>query len=76
MSRPRLNALLLRFIPPHKIHFQKRVLSKNQDADGVAISTADNMKHSGDILVGADGDYSSVRQNMYKQLKLRGKLPK
>ncbi|KAF9299716.1 hypothetical protein BGZ74_008726 [Mortierella antarctica] len=49
---------------------------QEQDADGVAISTADNMKHSGDILVGADGAYSSVRQNMYKQLKLRGKLPK
>ncbi|KAF9337587.1 hypothetical protein BG006_003982 [Podila minutissima] len=29
-----------------------------------------------DILVGADGAYSSVRQNLYKALNAKGKLPK
>ncbi|KAG0099276.1 hypothetical protein BGZ93_008315 [Podila epicladia] len=66
VSRPELYDLLLRFIPTHKIHLQKRVLSTTQDADAVTISTADNMKHSGDILVGADGTYSSVPQKMQK----------
>lgn len=73
MSRPVLYALFLRQIPPHKIHLQKRVLSTTQDANGVVIGTADNMKHYGYILVGAISAYSSVRAaehlNMYKQLK-------
>ncbi|KAG0350654.1 hypothetical protein BGX24_008035, partial [Mortierella sp. AD032] len=30
----------------------------------------------GDIVVGADGAYSAVRQRMYEQLKAKGELPK
>ncbi|KAF9430517.1 hypothetical protein BGZ76_000811 [Entomortierella beljakovae] len=75
MPRPELQALLLAQIPAHKVHFSKRVLSITQDDEfGVMIRTSDGMKHEGDILVGCDGAYSSVRQSLYAQLNKDGKL--
>ncbi|KAF9429484.1 hypothetical protein BGZ76_001230 [Entomortierella beljakovae] len=37
---------------------------------------ADDTSSTGDILVGADGAYSGVRQNMYKKVGEKGDLPK
>ncbi|KAG0026440.1 hypothetical protein BGZ82_009467 [Podila clonocystis] len=75
VSRPELYNLLLKQIPPEYIHMGKKVLWFNQDEDGVTIRTWDKKYHHGDILVGADGSYSAVRQNMYKSLKGKGSLP-
>ncbi|KAF9176275.1 hypothetical protein BGZ50_001183, partial [Haplosporangium sp. Z 11] len=36
---------------------------------GVKVLCADNSEYHGDVLVGADGAYSSVRQHMYKLLR-------
>lgn len=44
--------------------------------DKVRIQTGDNYIYEGDILVGADGAYSAVRQRLYEVLKKEGKLPK
>lgn len=54
----------------------KKVLSFMQNNDGVMIRCADNQTHHGDILVGADGAYSAVRQHLYKDLKVKKLLPK
>ncbi|KAG0284106.1 hypothetical protein BGZ96_011531 [Linnemannia gamsii] len=62
VGRPALYELLLRQISPHK--------------SGVEISTTDKSTYDGDILVGADGAYSAVRQRMYETLKATGSLPK
>ncbi|KAF9210710.1 hypothetical protein BGZ59_009069 [Podila verticillata] len=75
VSRPLLYDMLLRLIPAQKLHFGKRVLSISQGEHGVLIRTSDNMTHEGDILVGADGAYSAVRQSLYGQLKRDNKLP-
>ncbi|KAF9379885.1 hypothetical protein CPB97_008697 [Podila verticillata] len=75
IPRPVLYDMLLRQIPQHKIFLSKRVLSMTQDDEKVIIQTSDNQRHEGDILVGADGAYSGVRQNLYKQLKEQKKLP-
>ncbi|KAF9138980.1 hypothetical protein BGX30_008520 [Mortierella sp. GBA39] len=56
--------------------FNKRVLKIADSEDGVQISTADKSTYEGDILVGADGAYSAVRQRMYETLKAAGTLPK
>lgn len=40
------------------------------------VQTTDNRMFEGDILVGADGAYSTVRQGMYETLKQQGRLPK
>ncbi|KAG0318291.1 hypothetical protein BGZ99_005784 [Dissophora globulifera] len=76
MSRPEFHALLISRVPAHKLHLGKRVLSISQDDEtGVLIRTSDGMSHEGDILVGADGAYSSVRHSLYKQLANEGLLP-
>ncbi|KAF8923108.1 hypothetical protein BGZ58_003345 [Dissophora ornata] len=76
MARPEFHAILLSHVPAHKIHFGKRVLSILQDDDnGVLIRTSDGMTHEGDILVGADGAYSGVRQSLYKQMASEKLLP-
>lgn len=70
-SRPDLYNLLLKQIPPQKIHMGKRVLSTEQGGNGVMVRCGDKSTYEGDILVGADGAYSSIRQCMYQNLKKR-----
>ncbi|KAF9410340.1 hypothetical protein BGZ94_001678 [Podila epigama] len=75
VSRPLLYDMLLRMIPAQKLHFSKRVLSTSQGEHGVLLRTSDGMTHEGDILVGADGAYSAVRQTLFDQLMKENKLP-
>lgn len=44
--------------------------------NGVMVRFSDGTTEEGDILVGADGAYSAVRQNLYAKLKRLNKLPK
>ncbi|KAG0025770.1 hypothetical protein BGZ81_006858 [Podila clonocystis] len=75
VARPDIYDLLLRQIPKEKIHMGKKVMSLFQNDNGVMIRCSDNTTHHGDILVGADGAYSGVRQNLYKALKKKKLLP-
>ncbi|ORZ26666.1 hypothetical protein BCR41DRAFT_384252 [Lobosporangium transversale] len=75
-ARPKLHAMMLRQIPTDKITFGKRVLRTEEIDNKVLIHCSDNSTYSGDILVGADGAYSSVRQSLYKHLLEQGILPK
>ena len=68
--------LLLSLVPAHKILLGKRVLSIAEDDERVKATTSDNSVYEGDILVGADGAYSAVRQRLYETLKQEGRLPK
>ncbi|KAF9426459.1 hypothetical protein BGZ76_002756 [Entomortierella beljakovae] len=75
-SRPEFYEILLKRVPAEKISFKKKIL-KGKEKDGrVHIYCADNTSYSGDILVGADGAYSGVRQSMYKSMEDEGTLPK
>ncbi|KAK3816677.1 MAG: hypothetical protein J3Q66DRAFT_343166 [Benniella sp.] len=67
VPRPALYNVLLSKIPKHKILLGKRVLSTSQSDLGVLVRCADGSTFSGDVLVGADGSNSSVRQNLYRQ---------
>ncbi|KAK3836209.1 MAG: hypothetical protein J3R72DRAFT_204417 [Linnemannia gamsii] len=75
-ARRNLYALLLSQIPPHKIHLSKKILQMQELEDGVAIHCSDKSRFVGDILVGADGAYSGVRQSLYRQLSAAKLLPK
>ncbi|KAG0025899.1 hypothetical protein BGZ82_009789 [Podila clonocystis] len=75
MARPDLYDLLLRQIPKENLHLGKRVLSFEQNQAGVTIRCSDNSTQLGDILVGADGAHSAVRQHLFRVLKESGKLP-
>ncbi|KAF9931280.1 hypothetical protein FBU30_010509 [Linnemannia zychae] len=76
VTRPKLYDLILRQVPTHKIHFGHRVLNISDKDEKVFVHLSDSSVHEGDIIVGADGAYSLVRQRMYEQLKTKGELPK
>ncbi|KAK3840349.1 MAG: hypothetical protein JOS17DRAFT_769871 [Linnemannia elongata] len=73
-SRPEFHNLLLSKVPLERIHFCKKVMSLEQNKEGVMIRCADGTTYHGDILVGADGAYSGVRQALYKRLAKAGTL--
>ncbi|KAI9231213.1 MAG: hypothetical protein BYD32DRAFT_442020 [Podila humilis] len=75
ISRPQLYELLFSSIPRERILLGKRILSFTQNQSNVIIECSDNSSYYGDILVGADGAYSAVRQQLYKHLKADHKLP-
>ncbi|KAF9411831.1 hypothetical protein BGZ76_005297, partial [Entomortierella beljakovae] len=75
ISRPKLHEILYELIPPERVHLNKRVLSHVETGVGIIIRTSDNMTHEGNILVGADGTYSAIRQCLYEQLNKKGQLP-
>ncbi|KAG0371567.1 hypothetical protein BGX24_001488 [Mortierella sp. AD032] len=70
-----LHALLLSQIPPERIHTSKRMLSFTQGENGVLIRFSDSKTFEGDVLVGADGPNSAVRQGLYEYLRRLKKLP-
>ncbi|KAG9061266.1 hypothetical protein KI688_007604 [Linnemannia hyalina] len=74
--RPELHNMLLSKIPVEKIHFSSKVSFFEQSEDGVTVTFENNTTVRGDILVGADGARSSVREHLYKTLDKEGLLPK
>ncbi|KAK3835621.1 MAG: hypothetical protein J3R72DRAFT_212364 [Linnemannia gamsii] len=76
VARPMLYDIVLKLVPPHKIIFGKKVIHISETDTGVTIRTSDDATYQGDILVGADGAHSTVRQHMYRELKAMGTLPK
>jgi flavin-dependent dehydrogenase len=75
-ARPRLYELMLRRIPPNRISHGKKVLRTEEKKGRVHIFCSDNTSYEADILVGADGAYSGVRQSLFKRLDAQGLLPK
>ncbi|KAF9906711.1 hypothetical protein EC991_000373 [Linnemannia zychae] len=71
-SRPELYDILLRNVPKDRISFNKRVLTMSKCIDGTRIYCSDNSIYEGDIVIGADGAYSSVRHNMHKMMEKDG----
>ncbi|KAH7058039.1 hypothetical protein BKA57DRAFT_519232 [Linnemannia elongata] len=75
-ARPELYDMLFKKIPSEKIHMSKKILSFQQNHEGVMLRFSDNTTIHGDILVGADGAHSSVRQHLFKTMDKQGLLPK
>ncbi|KAF9931287.1 hypothetical protein FBU30_010516 [Linnemannia zychae] len=75
LSRPELYDLIMRQVPNERIHFSKKILTTKQGGNGVLIRCSDGSEYEGDILVGADGAHSAIRQNLYEQLKKNKNLP-
>ncbi|KAF9126815.1 hypothetical protein BGW39_006319 [Mortierella sp. 14UC] len=68
--------LLLRLILAKKVHLNKRALDIGEKDDTDFLRTSDKGYYEGDILIGADGAYSAVRQRMYESLRQKGQIPK
>lgn len=75
VARPMMYDLLLRQIPRERVHLSKKVLSIENGGNGVLLRFSDASEAEGDILVGADGAYSAVRQGLYSKLTKAKKLP-
>ncbi|KAI9233385.1 MAG: hypothetical protein BYD32DRAFT_454754 [Podila humilis] len=75
ISRPQLYDLLINSLPRDRVLLGKRVLSFTQNQTNVIIECSDSSSYYGDILIGADGAYSAVRQQLFKELKANHKLP-
>lgn len=76
VDRPSLYNLLISLVPPGCILFNKRITNVNEYIGGVSISCGtDKEVYHGDILVGADGIHSAVRQVIFKRLEELQKLP-
>ncbi|KAG0000464.1 hypothetical protein BGZ80_010033 [Entomortierella chlamydospora] len=73
--RPELHRLLRSHVPEEKIVYSKKVLSLEQNEHGAMLRMSDGTTVHGDIVVGADGTYSGVRQGLYKHLEKKGLLP-
>ncbi|KAF9994983.1 hypothetical protein BGZ79_000229 [Entomortierella chlamydospora] len=74
-SRPRFYDLLFSRVPTERIHFRKKVMSIAHNKEGAMIRCSDGTTYHGDILVGADGANSGVRQSLYKLMQSNGQLP-
>ena len=61
-----LQALARRVREQHRILLNKKVTGADHSADGVTVRCADGTSYRGDILAGADGIWSKVRQEMWR----------
>ncbi|KAG0282527.1 hypothetical protein BGZ96_000381 [Linnemannia gamsii] len=75
IPRPEFYDMILQQVPKERIHFGKKILTTKQGGNGVLLRCSDGTEYEGDILVGADGAHSAVRQNLYAELKKENKLP-
>jgi 6-hydroxynicotinate 3-monooxygenase len=65
MHRGDMHALLIDAVSPGTIHFGKKLIDLEQDAAGVRMTFADGTKESADVVIGADGVFSKVREWMF-----------
>ncbi|KAI9923864.1 hypothetical protein ASPWEDRAFT_38644 [Aspergillus wentii DTO 134E9] len=53
-----------------KLHAHNAVTAYEETTDGIIVTTADGITHRGDVLIGADGIHSRVRQLMAEHISL------
>ncbi|KAF9899030.1 hypothetical protein EC991_009747 [Linnemannia zychae] len=68
--------ILLAQLPTHKVLWGKYVLEIVNGNAGVQCRCSNGYIEEADIIIGADGAYSAVRQNIYRTMKEKGLLPK
>ncbi|KAG0006596.1 hypothetical protein BGZ65_006243 [Modicella reniformis] len=75
MARPDLFQLLKSHVPQRKILLRRHVVDVIEDDRGVLCKCSDGAEYWSDMVVGADGAYSTVRERMYHQLKPQNQPP-
>jgi 6-hydroxynicotinate 3-monooxygenase len=67
MHRGDLHALLIGTVASARIHFGRRLVDLQQDAKTVRMKFADGSAAAADVVIGADGVFSCVREWMFGQ---------
>lgn len=75
MSRPDFYNLLRKQIPEENICVGKSLYNFDQDKKSVVVRCSDTTKYYCDILVGADGAHSKVRETLFRSRDGKGELP-
>ncbi|KAG0325450.1 hypothetical protein BG004_003212 [Podila humilis] len=75
VARSDFYSLLLNQVSSEKIHMGKKVVALQEHERGITIRCEDSTEYSGDILIGADGTYSTIREKLYESLKTQNRLP-
>ncbi|KAF9578204.1 hypothetical protein BGW38_006128, partial [Lunasporangiospora selenospora] len=70
LSRADYHRILAGHVPADKVVYGKKVLSLVHTPEGATIGCSDNSVYQADIVIGADGAYSSVRQSLYKSIQI------
>jgi salicylate hydroxylase len=64
LPRPELNTLLAEAAGPGTVRLGSRVLGFDEDPEGVTVHLAEGRSERADLLIGADGVYSKVRERL------------
>ncbi|KAG0219279.1 hypothetical protein BGX33_003826 [Mortierella sp. NVP41] len=73
-ARPDMYRLIRSKVPSERISMGKKVISVVNNPEDVKIICSDGTSYDGDILVGADGAYSTIRQYMHEEMAKEGTL--
>ena len=65
IHRADLLSILSNTLPTRALHLGKEIASLTQSGDAVTVTFADGSKAWGDLLIGADGIHSSVREQLF-----------
>ncbi|KAG0371495.1 hypothetical protein BGX24_001586 [Mortierella sp. AD032] len=73
-ARPDMYHLIRSKVPSDRITMGKKIVSILDSSENVKIICSDGTSYEGDILVGADGAYSTIRREMHAQMEKEGVL--
>ena len=65
IHRARLHSALAALTPPDRIHFGKRLVAIQQNRSGAALVFADGSRVEAEVVIGADGIHSVVREALF-----------
>jgi 2-polyprenyl-6-methoxyphenol hydroxylase-like FAD-dependent oxidoreductase len=71
IHRAMLVDVLAGALPPDALHLGRQCVGLEQNADGVTARFASGEQARGDVLIGADGIHSAVREKLFPGVKLR-----
>ena len=71
LHRAELHTILLDALPPDAVHLGERCVRFEDDAEGVSVSFSSGATKRAELLVGADGIHSVVREQLFPEVKLR-----
>jgi 2-polyprenyl-6-methoxyphenol hydroxylase-like FAD-dependent oxidoreductase len=71
IQRAQLHKVFLEHVRPGTLHLGKRCTGLTQAQDGVTVQFQDGTQVAGDVLVGADGIHSVIRQALFPDAALR-----